>query len=51
MFDRERAFLNTNVNDKMLIFNKTLLRPKYTTWLIIDDLSDSLYVLKRIRNV
>ena len=31
MFDWERAFVNPNVNDKMFIFNKTLLRRKYTT--------------------
>ena len=31
MFDWERAFVNTNVNDKMFIVNKTLLRRKYTT--------------------
>ena len=30
---------------------KNLLRPKYTAWLIIYDLSDSLAVLKTIRNV
>ena len=43
VFGFSQTFFNSNASNE--------LRPKYTTWLIIFDLSDSLAVLRKIRYV
>ena len=55
MFDWDRAFVNTNVNEKVFILNKTILNilsnffPHET--LTIDDNKDSLWFTKKIKKI